>query len=104
LAADIINQLPDLELVVAHGLLLANEDNARRLVLALLGAKERFRIDVLQAEEDEGSAGARRLLDEIRNPVAERVNLQDQLDAEFIAFAATRSAGRGYLPNCEVAE
>ena len=38
-------------------------------------------------DEDEGSAGARRLLDEIRNAMAERVDLQDQLDAEFFAFA-----------------
>jgi hypothetical protein len=57
------------------------------LVLALLGAEKRFRIDVLEPDEHEGCAGARCLLDEIRNPMAERIDLQDQLDAEFFALA-----------------
>ncbi len=38
-------------------------------------------------EEDRGAAGARRLLDEIRNAVAQRVDLQQQLDVEFVALA-----------------
>ena len=40
------------------------------LVLALLGAEERFRIDVLESDENERRAGARRLLDEMRNAMA----------------------------------
>ena len=57
------------------------------LVLALLGAEEQFRIDVLEPDEHERCAGARRLLDEVRDAMAERVDLQDQLDPEFVAFA-----------------
>jgi hypothetical protein len=57
------------------------------LVLALLGAEKRFRIDVLEPDEHERCAGARRLLDEIRNAMAKRVDLQDQLDPELVALA-----------------
>ena len=57
------------------------------LVLPLLGAEKRFRVDVLEPDEHEGGAGARRLLDEMRNAMAEGVDLQDELDAEFLALA-----------------
>src|SRR5262249_52622779 len=56
-------------------------------VLPLLGAEERLRIDVLKPNEYERGAGARGLLDEIRNAMTERVDLQDQLDSEFFALA-----------------
>jgi hypothetical protein len=44
------------------------------LVLALLGAQKRIRIDVLKTEEHERRASPRRLLDEIRNAVTELVS------------------------------
>ena len=47
-------------------------------VLLLLGADEIGRIDVFQADEHAPDAGARRLLDEMRNAVAERVDLDDE--------------------------
>ena len=53
MAADIINQLADLELVVAHGLLLANEDNAR------LGQKEPVPSNKEKAPLGEGGASLR---------------------------------------------
>ena len=52
------------------------------LVLPLFRALEQLRIDVLKPDEDLVAAGPRRLLDEARDLVAERVDLQDQLDAE----------------------
>ena len=57
------------------------------LILALLGAEKQFRIDVLKPDEHERRAGARRFLDEIRDAMTERVDLQDQLDPEFVALA-----------------
>src|SRR5208337_2004030 len=56
------------------------------LVLPLLGALERFGIDVLEPDEDRVAAGARRLLDEVRNLMAQRVDLQDQLDPEALVL------------------
>ena len=43
-------------------------------------------IDVLKPDEDLVAAGPRRLLDEARNLVAERVDLQDQLDRNALVL------------------
>ena len=53
------------------------------LVLALLGGQQVVRVDVLQPDEHAVDAGPARLLDEVRDPVALRVDLDDQghLDA-----------------------
>ena len=50
------------------------------LVLPLLRALEQFGIDALEPDEDLVAAGPRRLLDEARNPMAESVDLKDELD------------------------
>ena len=50
------------------------------LVLPLLRPLERLRIDALEPDEHLVAAGPRRLLDEARDLVAERVDLKDQLD------------------------
>ena len=55
------------------------------LVLTFLRALERLGIDVLEPDEDGVAARARRLLDEPRNLVAQRVDLQDQPDLEALA-------------------
>ena len=57
------------------------------LVLPLLRAHQRFGIDVLKPDEDGVAAGPRRLLDEARNPVAERVDLQQKADPEALILA-----------------
>ena len=46
-----------------------------------------FGIDVFEPDEDRGAAGARRLLDEVRNAVAQRVDLKQKLDVEVLALA-----------------
>ena len=56
------------------------------LVLPLLGALKRFGIDVLEPDENLIAAGPRRLFDEVRNFVAQRVDLQDQLDLEALVL------------------
>ena len=68
------------------------------LVLALLGAHQRLGVDVLEADEDGVAAGARRLLDEARNAVAERVDLQQQPDPETLLFAQLDQAVEDRLP------
>src|SRR6516225_5012685 len=50
------------------------------LVLALLGRNEVVRIDVLQPNEDTAHAGGGRLLDEIRDLVAKRIDLNGKAD------------------------
>ena len=57
------------------------------LVLALLRAHQRFGIDVLEPDEHGVAAGPRRLLDEIRDLVAERVDLQQEPDLEALLLA-----------------
>src|SRR5215472_4232860 len=55
------------------------------LVLALLGRKEIIGIDVLQADKDAANAGLRCLLDEVRDPVAQRVHLDRKADLQTFA-------------------
>ena len=57
------------------------------LVLALLGRDQVRRVDVLKPEEHAGHAGALGLLDEVRNLVAQRVDLDHEADVEAILFA-----------------
>ncbi len=57
------------------------------LVLPLLGGQQVRRIDVLEPDEHTRHAGAPRLLDEVRNLVAERVDLDDQPDVDLVLLA-----------------
>ena len=50
------------------------------LVLPLLGAEQVVRIDVLQPDENPLNAGARAFLDEVRQLVAQRVDLDDEAE------------------------
>src|SRR3984957_12039036 len=54
------------------------------LVLALLGAHQGFGVDVLEPDENRIAAGPRRLLDEVRDLVAERVDLEKEPDPEAV--------------------
>ena len=55
-------------------------------------------IDVLQADEDRVAAGASRLLDEVRDAVAERVDLQQEPDFEALLLAQFDEAIEDRLP------
>src|SRR5262249_40319227 len=68
------------------------------LVLALLGADQVVRIDVLEPDEDPAHAGARRLLDEIRDLVTERVDLDGEADLGELALAQLDHAIEQRLP------
>ncbi len=68
------------------------------LVLPLLGAGKRFRIDVLKPDEHRVAARARRLLDEARNAVTQRVDLQQQADLEALVLAQIDQAIEDRLP------
>ena len=68
------------------------------LVLPLLRAHERLGIDVLEADEHGVASGAGRLLDEARNAVAERVDLQQEPDLEALDFAQFDQAVEDRLP------
>ena len=57
------------------------------LVLPLLGGDQIRRVDVLKADEHAGDAGAPRLLDEVRDLVAERVDLDHEADIHAVLFA-----------------
>ena len=57
------------------------------LVLALLGGDQVVGIDVLEPDEDAADAGLRRLLDEVRNLVAERVDLDGEAELGKFAVA-----------------
>ena len=48
------------------------------LVLPFLGGDQIVRVDIFEPDEDVANAGLRRLLDEIRNLVAERVDLDGE--------------------------
>src|SRR5262249_32661138 len=52
------------------------------LVLALLGAEQAVRVDVLEANEAAADAGLGALLDEVRQLVAERVDLDRERDLD----------------------
>jgi hypothetical protein len=57
-----------------------------------------FRIDVLQSDEDRGAAGPSRFFNEARNTVAQRVNLQQQANIEFVALAQFDQAVENWFP------
>ena len=59
------------------------------LVLPLLGGDQVVRVDVLQPDEHARDAGALRLLDEVRDLVAERVHLDHE--AERACLSTSRS-------------
>ncbi len=68
------------------------------LVLALLGGDEILGIDVLKPDEHALDAGLRRLLDEVRDLVAERVDLDGEADVDAF-FLRARSPGRAGSPS-----
>ena len=57
------------------------------LVLPLLGGDQIGRVDVLEPDEHAGDAGAARFLDEVRDLVAERVDLDHETDIEAVFLA-----------------
>ena len=57
------------------------------LVLTLLGAEQAVRIDILQADKGAIYAGAPRFFDEIRNLVAQRIHLNDELDVQTLILS-----------------
>ena len=56
------------------------------LVLALLGRREVVRVDILQPDEDPRDAGPFGLLYKVRNPVAERVDLDHQAERDAVTL------------------
>ena len=69
------------------------------LVLPLLGGNQIVRIDVLKPDEDAAHTSLRRLLDEVRDFVAERVDLDGEADAWGTRLRADGSGGRTTTPN-----
>ena len=63
-----------------------------------LAAAEIVRVDVLQADEDARDAGALRLLDEVRDLVAERVDLDHQAERDPVLLAQLDQAVEDRLP------
>ncbi len=57
------------------------------LVLPLLGRDQIVGVDVLQSDEHPAHAGLRRLLDEVRNLVAKRIDLDGEADLRELAVA-----------------
>ena len=70
----------------------------RDLVLAFLGRREIVGIDVLQADEHPGHAGAFRLRNEARDLVAQRVDLDHQADRNPINLPKPDEAIEDRLP------
>ncbi len=68
------------------------------LVLPLRRFLEVRRVDVLQADEHLGAAGARRLLDEVRDLVTHGVHLHVQVDLEPVHLAHLDDAVEDRLP------
>ena len=68
------------------------------LVLPLFRALERLRIDALEPDEHLIAAGPRRLLDEARNFVAERVDLKDELDRDALVLPEIDQPIKDRLP------
>ncbi len=68
------------------------------LVLSLLGRDQIVGIDVLQTDEHATHAGLRRLLDEIGNLVAQRVDLDRKADLRKVAVAQLDQAIEQHLP------
>ncbi len=67
-------------------------------VLLFLGLQQIVGVDVFEPDKDPLAAGARRLLDKIRDAVAERVDLDDELQAEPFALAHLDQAIEDCLP------
>ena len=57
------------------------------LVLALVGGEQVVRVDVLEADEGAHHARALRLVDEVRDPVAERVDLDREVGLQAFLLA-----------------
>ncbi len=68
------------------------------LVLPLLGGDQRIGIDALHADEDAGYAGLAALLDEIRDLVAQRIDLDHQRDADAFFLLQLDDAVEDDLP------
>ena len=68
------------------------------LVLRLFRRLQVLRIDVLETDEHPRYAGTFALLDEVRNPVAERVHLNHQTDRNAVDFAQFDEAVEYRLP------
>ena len=68
------------------------------LVLPLLGAGEIVRVDVLEPDEDARDAGALRLLDEVRDLVAERVDLDHQAERNAVLLPQLDQAVEDRFP------
>ena len=68
------------------------------LVLPLLGGDQVVRIDVLQPDEDAPHAGLGRLLDEARDLVAERIDLDGEADVHALAVPHLDQAVEQRLP------
>ena len=68
------------------------------LVLALLRRGEIVRIDVLQTDEHARDAGPLRLLHEVRNLVAQRVDLDHQAERDSVLLAQLDQAVEDRLP------
>ena len=68
------------------------------LVLPLLGGDQIVRVDIFQPDEDAAHAGRGRLLDEIRNLVAERIDLDGEADIHPLAVPHLDHAVEQRLP------
>ena len=68
------------------------------LVLALLRRGEIVRIDVLQSDEDARDAGPLRLLHEIRDLVAQRIDLDHQAERDAVLLPQLDQAVEDLLP------
>ena len=67
-------------------------------VLLFLGLQQIVGVDVFEPDKDPLAAGARRLLDEVRDAVAERVDLDDELQPEPLALAHLDQTVEDRLP------
>src|SRR5262249_40203757 len=56
----------------------------RDLVLPLLGAEQVLRVDILKTDEHAPYARTRAFFDEIRQAVAERIDLDDETNVELV--------------------
>jgi hypothetical protein len=63
-----------------------------------LAPNKLFRIDVFEADKDAGNAGAARFGDEVREPVAHGVDLDYELDVEFLLLAHRDQAVKNLSP------
>src|SRR5215469_10919221 len=68
------------------------------LVLPLLGAEQAVRVDVLQPDEDALHPGPRAFLDEVRDAVAEGIDLDDEVELEPFLLTQRNEAIHDRLP------